>query len=155
MGRGDPVTEMDAWWMREPPVYPVGECQCGCGGMTFLATKGHREKGWMLGQPRQYLKGHHTRLSGQDWIVDENGCWVWQLALTSDGYGYKNLHRGHGVMAHRWFYEQLVGPIPEGLTIDHLCQVRACVNPAHMEPVTLEENIARRGRTPVFIGGNG
>ena len=54
---------------------------------------------------------------------------------------------GYGVfsggLVHRWAYEALVAPIPDGLTIDHLCRVRHCVNPAHLEVVTLAENIRR------------
>lgn len=45
--------------------------------------------------------------------------------------------------AHRWYYEQAHGPIPDGLTLDHLCSQRACVNPDHMESVSLSENIRR------------
>lgn len=71
-----------------------------------------------------------------------NGCWLWLGAPTRGGYaqfqvGYKN-HR-----VHRYAYEQLVGPIPDGFQLDHLCRVRNCVNPAHLEPVTQAENIRR------------
>lgn len=143
MGRWDPVTEADAWWSRTPPAHPFGTCQCGCGARTDLAVKGHREKGWLAGQPRQYLKGHHTRLSGADWLEDENGCWVWQLGKTDDGYGCTFVD-GRTRSAHRVYWEREHGPIPDGMTIDHLCRARHCVNPLHMEVVTLQENIARR-----------
>jgi hypothetical protein len=46
-------------------------------------------------------------------------------------------------MVHRWVYEQLVGPIPAGLVLDHLCRNPACVRPMHLEPVTQQENILR------------
>lgn len=73
-------------------------------------------------------------------------CWLWTAAKNTDGYGrFKGIDRL--VQAHRFAYEQLIGPIPEGLHLDHLCRVRACVNPAHLEPVTLTENL-RRGRNP-------
>ncbi len=65
-------------------------------------------------------------------------CWLWKGYRDERGYG----RYGH-TMAHRLAYELIVGPIPEGLTIDHLCQVHDCVNPEHMEPVTLAENSRR------------
>jgi hypothetical protein len=71
--------------------------------------------------------------------VDGNGCWIWTGPLDRDGYGKMSMGTG----AHRKFYEHYVGPIPAGLTIDHLCRVKACVNPAHMEPVTARENNLR------------
>lgn len=81
--------------------------------------------------------------------TDETGCWWWLGALTArEGYGSFSIgSRKDGtrknVSAHRWIYEQLVGPIPKGLHIDHLCRERRCVNPDHMEPVTLGENVLR------------
>ena len=78
-------------------------------------------------------------------VVDESGCWIFTGAL-SEGYGTIGRgRRGEGnVRAHRVTYERLVGPVPEGLDLDHLCRNRACCNPAHLEPVTRSEN-ARRG----------
>lgn len=71
-----------------------------------------------------------------------DGCWLWTDATSWNGYG--RFYTGSRVMsAHRLSYELAVGPIPDGLQIDHLCRVRACVNPAHLEPVTLAENIRR------------
>lgn len=65
-------------------------------------------------------------------------CWLWIGCLDKDGYA-----RSGGRNMHRLAYEEAVGPIPDGLTIDHLCRVRNCVNPAHMEPVPIRENIMR------------
>lgn len=64
-------------------------------------------------------------------------CWEW-TASKAHGYGYFN-----GSRAHRFAYELLVGPIPDGLVIDHLCRNRGCVNPDHLEPVTQRENTMR------------
>lgn len=72
----------------------------------------------------------------------ESGCWEWIGVVAADGYGhYKTNGRPH--QAHRVVYEFLVGPIPEGLQLDHLCRNRKCVNPAHLEPVTAKENTRR------------
>lgn len=68
---------------------------------------------------------------------------VWTLALSPKGYARFNPVRGKTVQAHRYVYEQLVGPIPNGLEIDHLCRNRGCLNPKHLEPVTRAVNQAR------------
>ena len=72
-------------------------------------------------------------------------CWFWMGYKSTRGYG-RFWDGGRTVQAHRFAYETRVGPIPEGLQLDHLCRVRACVNPDHLEPVTNRENILR-GKT--------
>ena len=68
-------------------------------------------------------------------------CWLWTGTLGPGGYGrLRHSELRKSVAAHRFAYELLVGPIPEGLQIDHLCRVHGCVNPAHLEPVTGKEN---------------
>jgi hypothetical protein len=70
------------------------------------------------------------------------GCWLWTACTNAFGYGtlWVNVRP---MLAHRVAYELFVGPIPEGLNLDHLCRVRRCVNPAHLEPVTQRENVMR------------
>lgn len=79
-------------------------------------------------------------------VQKTGSCWLWLGALhPTAGYGRIRL-AGRGaptVPAHRVAYELLVGPIPDGLVLDHLCRNRGCVNPAHLEPVTNGENVRR------------
>jgi hypothetical protein len=77
-------------------------------------------------------------------------CWLWRPPLTPAGYGQFFPTKGTRMLAHRFAYELLVGPIPQGLTLDHLCRVRNCVNPEHLEPVTIGVN-GRRGNSPWAI----
>lgn len=76
-------------------------------------------------------------------VKANGGCWEWQNALTN-GYGTFAPKRFAILPAHRVAYELIVGPIPEGLELDHLCKNPRCVNPNHLEPVTHAEN-CRRG----------
>lgn len=74
-------------------------------------------------------------------------CWLW-TGSSRDGYGQvKRFRRLH--QAHRFAYELLVGQIPDGLELDHLCRIRACVNPDHLDPVTHPENY---WRSPIVCG---
>jgi len=85
--------------------------------------------------------------------VDRNGptpdyapslgpCWLWTGSLNRLGYG-NGRYDGRTMSAHRAAYTLLVGPIPKGMQLDHLCRVRRCVNPAHLEPVTQSTNMLR------------
>lgn len=76
--------------------------------------------------------------------VDKSGsCWVWQAGYSGNGYGRFSPEAGKGVGAHRFAYESVVGVIPLGKEIDHLCRNRGCVNPTHLEIVTTKENVLR------------
>lgn len=79
------------------------------------------------------------RLAERTDLEGENGCWIYTGKLGKNGYGYIGVD-GKTKLAHRVSYELSIGPIPEGLQLDHLCRVRSCINPDHLEPVTNREN---------------
>ena len=85
----------------------------------------------------------------EKFVMEPNsGCWIWTAALYAHGYGafyYQNRVR----LAHRVAYYLFKGEIPEGYELDHLCRVRCCVNPDHLEVVTRRENLLRSPITPV------
>ena len=86
---------------------------------------------------------------------DANDCWPWLGAKNPKGYGRIKADGGRRTLqAHRVAYELLVGPIPDGHHLDHLCRNRGCVNPSHAEPVTPKENIGR-GLTGHHMKGRG
>ena len=89
------------------------------------------------------------------WPTHVGECWVWIGVIDSKGYGVASRSKTKKARAHRVFYEAFRGPIPEGLDIDHLCRLRACVNPAHMEPVTRRENVLRGEHPKVLAYWNG
>jgi hypothetical protein len=69
-------------------------------------------------------------------------CWQWTRHINKNGYG-RTQYRGRTIAAHRAVWLTLVGPIPDGLELDHLCRNRACVNPDHLQPVTTQVNVHR------------
>lgn len=88
-----------------------------------------------------------TRILSRIEIDPRSECWVWQGGKNQNGYGqlgytvaYKKTRFG---VAHRVLFEHLVGPVPDGHELDHLCRNRGCVNPDHLEPVTHLENMRR------------
>jgi hypothetical protein len=135
-------------------------CECGCGSRTNPG--------------RRYVIGHNARSRGvgtfeqRFWskVRKDEACWAWTGATHSNGYGQLRGPDGRVIKAHRAAYELLVGPIPAGMQLDHVCHStdpacsggsacrhRRCVNPAHLEPVTHQENgrrsvIARRTHCP-------
>ena len=86
--------------------------------------------------------GLEERFHAQHVPVPESGCWLWSGAITNHGYGVIRANT-RSTYAHRVSYELHVGPIADGMTIDHLCSVRACVNPNHLKQATQRENILR------------
>lgn len=89
------------------------------------------------------MKSERERFDAKWEPVPESGCWIWTAAMCHRGYGRFNLKNKSGYLAHRWAYETFRGPIPNGLILDHLCRVRCCVNPLHLEAVTIRINNLR------------
>lgn len=79
-----------------------------------------------------------------------SGCWLWFGALSDTGYGSFNVGAGQYQGAHKFSYERVHGKVPAGIDLDHLCRVRCCVNPEHLEPVTPTVNILR-GESPMAM----
>lgn len=73
--------------------------------------------------------------------IHAGDCWLWTGSIHKDGYGEGSPMRHKKYMAHRLAYELYVGQIPDGLTIDHLCRNRRCVNPEHLRTLTIKENV--------------
>lgn len=94
----------------------------------------------------QRAKALPDRITTNVVVIGE--CWIWTGFCNPRGYGTIHFVGADGGpkttrLIHRAVYELLVGPIPEGLTLDHLCRVRNCINPAHLEPVSNRTNILR------------
>jgi hypothetical protein len=86
------------------------------------------------------LRGHILRMK----IVSCDGCWVWLGSVNDGGYGRIGIKGSSNTkLAHRVSFELFIGPIRPRMTIDHLCRVHGCVNPAHMEVVTQKVNVLR------------
>lgn len=149
-------------------------CECGCGNPAPLAKITDSDRGTVRGQPLRFLHGHSGRLQSLrirerflakvtvdlngPFVVDGSPCWKW-IGKLAGGYGQIGFN-GRTAYAHRIAYELWFGPIPgsppggkrdgDNLDLDHLCRVRACVNPAHLELVTHRVNVLR-GRAATAV----
>lgn len=143
----DPI-EYRAWWESNAPV-PYGDCWCGCGTQTRGAPFTNRPFLWFKGEPMRYIHGHNAgkkTFPVVEYVVEDRGyitpCWVWQRQLTEEGYGRISVN-GKVQRVHRYYYEHKYGPIPEDRELDHLCRIRSCCRPDHLEPVTGQVNKQR------------
>lgn len=100
------------------------------------------------GHPRQRLRGFPEAERFWSKVEAQGPCLEWAAGRDSNGYGNFQLSETNvSVPAHVWAYRHLVGPIPEGMELDHLCRNRGCVDPSHLEPISHRDNILR-GNAP-------
>lgn len=136
--------------LTHPAPNPSGLCMCGCGERTEIADR-TRPSGDVAGTPRRFRPGHHLRKSLAEYIEEDRGyttpCWIWQRTMGKRS-GYGRAWDGERMIhAHQLIYKRHKGAIPEGMELDHLCRVRLCVNPDHLEPVTHLVNCRRGAKT--------
>lgn len=122
---------------------------CAVGGCDRTAvTRGwcpaHYKRWWRTGDPLGKANWQAKVLAGIRIDEPDAGCWRIDGAQRQATTGYMKVYAaGRNQYAHRVVYELVVGPVPAGLELDHLCRNRWCVCPDHLEPVTREENIRR------------
>lgn len=100
-------------------------------------------KGWSDSHRARAIAAVRANAVARFWgkVDKSEGCWLWRGRVGTHGYGVSQIFGE--ALAHRVAYRLTVGDVPEGLTLDHLCRNRICVNPVHLEPVTNRENILR------------
>ena len=120
------------------PKIEYGYCYCGCGQKTSIAKKTRTQRNIIKGRPNFYLPGHDTRKRPPIWEAQDRGyateCRVWLGTMIRGGYGWFNNKRAHVL-----FWEIDNGPVPNGYELHHKCNVKLCVNPDHLAPLTKGE----------------
>lgn len=130
------------------PICQVEGCELHTNGLTFCNR--HKLRQRRHGDPLAGKAFRDWTDAARFWrrVEKTETCWIWTGAPDNSlGYARFKVRDAKGerdaVMVHRWSYEEVNGPIPDGLEIDHLCRVRNCVRPSHLEAVTHTENMRR------------
>lgn len=119
---------------------PYGYCKCGCGQKTNLADRTRPKRGLIKGEPYHFVDGHCNRGPISYTVDEDTGCWLWNGALSKKGYGHIKRNR-KSIPAHRYFWEQRNGPIPDPkMDVHHKCLNKRCVNPDHLEALTRKDH---------------
>ncbi len=125
-----------------------GLCYCGCGNKAPISKQTVRRAGVLMvrrGESQKFIFGHQAR-KPDIYTIEDRGyktpCWIWTKCQGGRGYGYK-FNGTRNVPAHIVYYEQKHGSVPKGLELDHLCRIRNCINPDHVEAVSHAENVRR------------
>ena len=127
-------------------------CGCGCGTPTDPAPYHRPITGWVKGHPKPFVRFHHLRgnqhrrRKGPQYQIEDRGytspCWIWQFAINRSGYGITSVGR-RPKLAYAVYHDRVKTPPGAGEQRDHLCRVRACVNPDHIEVVPAAVNVQR------------
>ena len=121
---------------------PYGTCHCGCGRETSICKRAFPLDGLRKGDPRRFIPGHQFRkVDTPEYHEEDCGykmpCWIWDRRYSKWGYGQKREVDGCPTTnAHIVYWERKNGPVPDGHELHHMCEVRACVNPDHVTPLT-------------------
>ena len=138
-------TEAEIAWIRSN--YPATSAAVVASKLnkTIEAVKSMAQFRGIQSLPRKEKRKTLSHASGKSKIRRmKNGCWLWIAAKNPKGYGV--CHGENSMLAHRQIYIEIKGEIPKGMTVDHLCKKRACVNPEHLEAVPHEVNVRRGSR---------
>jgi hypothetical protein len=144
----------ERWRVENTKTVPKAPAPCSIEG----CNKSTSARGWCGMHYQRWLKNGDPlalvqapsmaqKIKSRVAVESDSGCWIWRGTVNASGYGcfYNPATQADG-LAHRLSYEAIVGPISDGLTLDHLCRQTRCVNPDHLEPVTLAENARRAGQ---------
>ena len=119
-------------------------CECGCGNPAPVANENDKRFGWIKGQPKRFIHGHHRRANpaSQFWskVEKTDNCWKWHGSKTILGYGQLRIDY-RLIAAHRFSYEMHYGPIPPKKHVLHSCDNPECTRPDHLHLGTHQDNM--------------